>query len=272
LPLLNHLAAQGWVGFNVNYRLSPVATFPDHLVDIKRALAWIRAHAEDYGIDPNFIVVTGGSAGGHLTALMGLTCNDPLYQPEFEQADTSIQVAVPFYGVYDFTDHLNLMPSTFRKRLLEPWVMKAFFADEPEKFEKASPLFQVHRDAPPFLIIHGDRDTLAPVEYAREFAKKLKACSQKPVLYAELAGAQHAFDVFTSPRTIRVLMGVERFVTKLYRNYLAELANQSPNPRKVASLPEGLSVSTKPAPTPEPALVPTSTPSDRKVGHAEPTI
>ena len=76
IPLLRYLAARGWVGFNVNYRLSPGATFPDHLVDVKAALAWIRAHADEYGLDPDFVVVTGGSAGGHLTALMALTAND----------------------------------------------------------------------------------------------------------------------------------------------------------------------------------------------------
>ena len=103
IPLLTHMAAQGWVGFNVNYRLSPAATFPDHLVDCKRAIAWIREHADDYGIDPDFICVTGGSAGGHLTALVGTTVGDPRFQPGFEDADTSVAAAVPFYGIYDFT-------------------------------------------------------------------------------------------------------------------------------------------------------------------------
>ena len=108
LPLLNHMAAQGWVGFNVNYRLSPGVAFPDHLIDLKRGLAWIQEHADEYGIDPDFICVTGGSAGGHLTALMGLTANDPAYQPGFEAADTSVAAAVPFYGIYDFTDRRRL--------------------------------------------------------------------------------------------------------------------------------------------------------------------
>jgi len=76
-PLMLHMAAHGWVCVAPNYRLSPRATFPDHLVDLKRALAWTREHAEEYGGDPNFIVVTGGSAGGHLTALVALTQNDP---------------------------------------------------------------------------------------------------------------------------------------------------------------------------------------------------
>src|SRR5438552_275064 len=103
IPLMQHLAARGWVCVAPNYRLSPRATFPDHLVDLKRAIAWTREHAAEYGADPDFIVVTGGSAGGHLTALVALTQNDPEYQPGFESADTSVQAAVPYYGVYDFT-------------------------------------------------------------------------------------------------------------------------------------------------------------------------
>ena len=113
-PLIGHLAANGWVCFNVNYRLSPAATWPEHLIDLKYALKWIREHADEYGIDPSFVAVTGGSAGGHLTAMMGLTANDPEYQPGFEEADTSLQAAVPVYGVYDFTNRLGTMQERFR--------------------------------------------------------------------------------------------------------------------------------------------------------------
>ena len=145
IPLLTHMAAQGWVGFNVNYRLSPGATFPDHLVDCKRAVAWIREHADDYGIDPDFICVTGGSAGGHLTALVGTTVGDPRFQPGFEGADTSVAAAVPFYGIYDFTPSgaFGADPEIYR-RFLEPMVMKAFVSEEPERYEEASPLHHVH--------------------------------------------------------------------------------------------------------------------------------
>lgn len=217
LPLLGHLAAQGWVGFNVNYRLSPGVAFPDHLIDLKRGLAWIREHAADYGIDPSFICVTGGSAGGHLTSLMALTQNDPRYQPGFEDADTSLAAAVPFYGVYDFTPAgaFGADPEVYR-RFLEPVVLKAFLEDEPEKFREASPVHHVHAEAPPFLIIHGDRDTLAPVEDARRFAKQLRSTSTQPVLYAEMKGAQHAFEIFPSARAAKVIEGVERFLTTLW--------------------------------------------------------
>ena len=216
-PLIGHLAANGWVCFNVNYRLSPSATWPDHLVDLKYALKWIRDHSDEYGIDPRFIAVTGGSAGGHLTAMMALTANDPEYQPGFEEADTSLQAAVPVYGVYDFTNRLGTMLPRFRTRMLEPMIMKAFFDKEPEKFHRASPIDRVHPDAPPFLIVHGDRDTLAPVEDARLFVDRLRATSHAPVMYTELKGAQHAFDIFASPRTARMLDGALRFLTAMRR-------------------------------------------------------
>ena len=226
-PLLSHLAANGWVCFNLNYRLSPGATFPDHLIDLKAGLAWIREHAAEWNIDPSFIAVTGGSAGGHLAALMGLTANDPEYQPGFEEADTSVQAAVPIYGVYDFTSRLGTNRLPFWYRRLERQIMKAFRDEEPDKFRRASPIERIHPDAPPFFIIHGDRDTLAPVEEARDFADALRKISTAPVLYAELEGAQHAFDLFCSPRTAHMLAAVLQFLTAAREKTLATLSSSS---------------------------------------------
>ena len=215
-PLMSHLAANGWVCFNLNYRVSPGATFPDHLVDLKHGLAWIREHADEWGIDPDFIAVTGGSAGGHLAALMALTANDPELQPGFEEADTSVQAAVPIYGVYDFTSRLGENRLPFWYKRLESKIMKAFRDEEPEKFRRASPVEQIHPGAPPFFIIHGDRDTLAPVEEAREFVSELRDMSRAPVVYAELKGGQHAFDLFCSPRTSHMLIAVLKFLNGAY--------------------------------------------------------
>jgi acetyl esterase/lipase len=219
LPLLRHLAAHGWVGFNANYRLSPGATFPDHLVDVKAALAWIRDHAEEYGVDPDFVVVTGGSAGGHLTALMALTANQARFQPGFEQADTSVAAAVPFYGIYDFTNRNDTMGPEFRNWIAQPLVIKAFIDEEPERYAAASPLDQIHPDAPPMLIVHGDKDTLAPVADARAFAAQLAAVSRHQVIYVELKGAQHAFDVFGSPRTRRMVQATENFLFAVHEDH-----------------------------------------------------
>ena len=229
-PLVGHLAANGWVCFNVNYRLSPAATWPDHLEDLKYALSWIRAHADEYGVDTSFVACTGGSAGGHLAAMMALTENDPEYQRGFEDADTSIQAAIPVYGVFDFTNRLGSQLPTMRETLLEPWVMKCFFDEAPDEYHRASPLDRIHEDAPPFLIIHGDRDTLAPVRDARLFSERLREVSRAPVLYAELPGAQHAFDIFASPRTARMLDGTLRFLEAMRGRAHRSVAVSEPRP------------------------------------------
>ena len=85
-PLMNHMAARGWVCVSVDYRLSPTSTFPAHIIDCKQALAWVKENISRYGGNPDFIVATGGSAGGHLCSLLALSANDPQFQPGFEQA------------------------------------------------------------------------------------------------------------------------------------------------------------------------------------------
>jgi acetyl esterase/lipase len=230
LPLLKAMAKLGWVGVNANYRLSPGATWPDHLVDVKRAIAWIREHADELGVDPTFVAITGGSAGGHLATMAALTANDPRYQPGFEDVDTSVQACVPFYAIYDFTNRDGTMPTQLLEWFLQPMIMKAFLADEPERFAAASPVDQVRSDAPPFLVVHGDHDTLAPVADARRFVHDLAEVSTSPVLYLELHGAQHSFDVLSSPRTRRVVRAVHRFLATMWVRHEAGRAPDEPQP------------------------------------------
>jgi acetyl esterase/lipase len=220
IPLMLHLAARGWVCVSADYRLSPRATFPDHLIDVKRAIRWIRERGAEYGADPNFLVVTGGSAGGHLSALAALTANEPEYQPGFELVDTSVRGCVAFYGVYDFTNRHGVYRHGGMLRLLERQVMKAPLQAAREAYEKASPLSRIHPAAPPFFVIHGDRDTLVPVGEARHFVELLRKTSGAPVVYAEVPGAQHAFEIFPSLRSAFVIHGVERFLAYLYGDYL----------------------------------------------------
>jgi acetyl esterase/lipase len=210
LPLMAHLAARGWVCVAPNYPLSPKATWPEHLIALKRALAWTRANIAEHGGDPSFIAVTGGSAGGHLAAMLALTADDPSYQPGFEEADTSVQACVPFYGPYDLANVLNTKSGSQRlDRFLARTVFKT---KDPAVFETATPLLHTSADAPPFFVIHGAHDSLAPVEEARELVNRLRDVSKEPVVYAELPGAQHAFDVFHSIRSAHVIRGVERFL------------------------------------------------------------
>jgi acetyl esterase/lipase len=214
-PLMSHLAELGWVCVSINYRLSPRSTWPDQIVDVKRAIAWVKAHIGDYGGDPRFVAITGGSAGGHLSSLAALTANDEDLQPGFEGADTSVQAAVPFYGVYDFTRtggaiHPMMVP------FLEKLVMKRRLAVSREVFVHASPITHVGADAPPFFVLHGRNDSFIPVEQARSFVARLRDVSAQPVVYAELPIAQHAFDIFGSARAAHAAVAVEQFLAEVY--------------------------------------------------------
>jgi len=217
LPLMLHLAAEGWVCVAINYRLSPRARFPDHLVDCKLALAWIRDHIAEFGGDPDFVVVTGGSAGAHLAMLTALTPNDPRFQEGFEDVDTSVQGCVPFYGPTDLVDlfRVEQRSGTRLRNNMTQWLMGATPEEAPSAWEDASPVTQVRADAPPFFVVHGTNDNLVPVRQARAFVAALRAESREPVCYAEIPGASHAFEVFHSVRTGIVVNGVDRFLAWL---------------------------------------------------------
>jgi acetyl esterase/lipase len=214
-PLMSHLAARGWVCVSLNYRVSPMHTWPEHIVDVKRALAWVKENIANYGGDPDFVAITGGSAGGHLSALAALTPNDPKFQPGFEDADTSVVAAVPLYGRYDwFSTEGEGRPEFVR--LLEKFVVKQKFADHRDVYVDASPIRQLRADAPPFFVLHGTDDSLIPVGEAQEFVEELRGVSKSPVAYAELPNAQHAFDIFGSPRAHQSAEAVARFLSWVY--------------------------------------------------------
>ncbi len=214
-PLMSHLAARGWVCVSIGYRVSPRHTWPDHIVDVKRALAWVKENIADYGGDPNFVAITGGSAGGHLTALAALTPNDPKYQPGFEEADTSVAAAVPVYGRYDWFSTTGEGRREF-VGLLEKLVVKEDFGAHRDIYLDASPIRRLRADAPPFFVLHGHDDSLIPVGEAEEFVDELRAVSKSPVAYAELPNAQHAFDIFSSPRAHQSAEAVARFLSWVY--------------------------------------------------------
>ncbi len=226
-PLMAHLAEQGWVCVTANYRLSPRATWPDHIVDVKRALAWTKATIAEYGGDPGFVAITGGSAGGHLSSLAALTSHVTDFQPGFEETDTSVAAAVPLYGVYDFTDRYG----TGRVDM-EPFLARVVFKsrldhDRP-RWEQASSITHVGPDAPPFFVIHGTNDSLVPVEQARTFVDQLRAQSRQPVAYAEIPGAQHAFETFPSVRAMATVRAIERFLSYVRSERAARPAAPTP--------------------------------------------
>lgn len=183
-PLLLWLASQGWTCISANYQLGRSA-FPQALIDVKRLISWVREHGQEHGADGTTIFLAGSSAGAHLAAMVALTANNPMLQPGFEGHDTSITAGIGMYGYYGPVSRSGELPST--------------------------PLAYDARQAPPFLVLHGSIDTLTPVQGASELVARMRSTSTNPVVYAELPGAQHSFDMFHSIRFEAVVDGIEAF-------------------------------------------------------------
>jgi acetyl esterase/lipase len=218
IPMLKHLAKRGFVCVTANYALSPKARWPRHVLDCKLALAWVKKHIAEYGGDPSLVFVSGGSAGGHLAALVALTANDPAWQPGFEDEDTTVAACIPLYGVYDFVD-----PEKIGNANLTPILERRVFEQgAAEAFATASPISRVSESAPPFLVVHGRNDVLVPVQSARAFVAALRARSTQPVFYAELPLTQHGFDNFWSPRTVHFVHALECFTAGIVATRTAQ--------------------------------------------------
>ncbi len=186
---LYRLAAMGWMCVSASYRISPEAQFPDYPIDLKRVIAWARSEGSEWGVDPGRIFLAGSSAGGHIAATAALTVNEPILQPGFESVDTSVAGAIGLYGYYGGLEYGSLRP---RGPL------------------PSSPRDMIHPGAPPFLLVHGDRDTIVSVGIARSFASRLREAGVETA-YAELPGAQHTFDLLRSVRNESVIDAIADF-------------------------------------------------------------
>jgi acetyl esterase/lipase len=190
--LLHRLSAAGWVCVSANYRLRPAADFTDHVVDVKKVLAWVRHQGGAFGADPRTVVVAGSSAGAHLAALAALTPNEAALQPGFEDVDTTVAAAVCLYGYFG-----------------------RYYGHTGNERPPSSPLDYDVASAPPFFVAHGDHDTYVPVQGARALVAHLRRGSRQPVVYAELPGAQHGFGLLRSVRFEAVVDGVEAFLSRV---------------------------------------------------------
>jgi acetyl esterase/lipase len=200
-PLLHHMAVRGWVCFDVTYRLAPANRGPDWIVDVLRAIAWVREHAAEYGGDPHRIAITGGSAGGHLSALAALAHDDPTFKPGFEDLDCSVAAAVPLYGRYDFLDRNHRLKHNHAAVIDDYMAVKVMPGPPaacPALWHAVSPVDRVRTDSPPMFIVHGTADTMLPWQDAADFATKLQATSKAKVQFVTLAGIQHGWDMAAS--------------------------------------------------------------------------
>lgn len=209
--LFYRLASLGWVILDIRYPLSPAATFPEHLIGVKRAIAWARADGGTRGVDPRRIVISGGSSGAHLAALAALTWDRRDLQPGFEDADTSVMACLPFYGIYDL---LVRNPTRYDWPFISRYVIKADQDQRPDLYRLGSPIDQVRPDAPPFFVIHGEFDSIVLPEESRHFVAALEAVGSD-VSYHEVHGAQHGFDAVASIRSRAVANLCVEWLTRI---------------------------------------------------------
>lgn len=232
-PFFSHLAAQGHLIMDVAYRLAPETDIMGMVHDAKRAVAWLKAHARTYGIDPARVVIGGGSAGGHLALMTAYTSDDPQFTPpDVEGADLSVCAVVSLYGptslegLYYHTNQQRI-PRSEHARAPKPraakmsrWILQSAGAayhrlgldrdfekvgtlapllgghpDQcPERYAYLSPLTHVHAGCPPTLLIHGEHDIMSPVATTRLLYTRL-VHEHVPAVLHLLPQTDHGFDL-----------------------------------------------------------------------------
>jgi acetyl esterase/lipase len=219
LPMLEGLK-RGYAVVSSNYRMSGEAKFPALVQDAKAAVRWVRANAYQYSFDPQRIAAWGGSAGGYLSTMLGTSAEivglEDLSLGNPNQP-CNVQAVVAWYGPTNFLkmdEHLAasglLPPMGFRhnepnspESLLLGWTI----TEIPEKVMVASPETYIRPGAPPFLLQHGTKDPVVPVQQSIEFAEKLReALGESRVILELIEGAEHADMRFETPENVaRVL-------------------------------------------------------------------
>jgi len=156
-------ASHGFFTISVNYRLSHQACFPAQLEDVKAAVRWVRAQASHYHLDAEHIGVWGNSAGGHLAALLGFTADLPNLEGKSGSPGYSsrVQAVVDLWGAMELSAMWTHTPETIQGITQ---LVGTSPHTHPDLLRRASPMTYLHKDAPPFLIVHGEQDKLVPVE------------------------------------------------------------------------------------------------------------
>ena len=183
-------AEKGYVTATVTYRLMDEASFPAAVQDVKCAVRWLRANAAKYKVDPESIVVSGNSAGGHLSMMIGYS-DDPSLEGSGGNNNVSSRVCavVNFYGPTDLTTDFAK-----KQELVKEFIGGKTFDEAPDAYKLASPLFHLTRDDPPTLIFHGTIDSTVPVAQADKLAAKLKELGIDYV-YERYDGWPHTMDL-----------------------------------------------------------------------------
>jgi acetyl esterase/lipase len=184
--MYNHLTEKGFTVFLVRHGSAPKYKVPDAVEDVRRAVRFIHKTAADYGVDPERLGVTGTSAGGHLSMMLGTASDpgDPKAEDEVLRQSDRVACVVAYFGPTD----------------LRPWVkegtkMSTDFPAlqfEEKKAPDCSPLLQVSKDDAPTLLLHGDKDTLVPLDHSEKIFEAFKK-EGVPSDLTVFKGANHGF-------------------------------------------------------------------------------
>ncbi len=245
MPYLGQLT-RGYVVASIEYRFSQKAVFPAQIQDCQAAIRWLRAHARKYHIDPKRIGVGGASAGGHLAALVGTSGGKKAFPPIGDSKEESdrVQAVCDIFGPADFWTVIKQADADKNVKNIFEWnkgdpyslLIGAKLGEDKDKCDAVSPVHYVSKDCPPFLILHGDRDTLVPYAQSVELADLLHKAGV-PVTLQRLPGAGHGGPAFGLP-------AVQKLTTAFFDKHLKGVDV------KIEPLPED-AVTIKPAPAPK---------------------
>jgi acetyl esterase/lipase len=220
-PMLHEFVRRGWIAVVPNYRLAPRHPWPAQIHDVTRALGWVKKNVATYGGDPERVVISGGSAGGQLAALVALSASDPTWRPDdmADVSDWSVRGVIAFYGVLEMIGDETHWRGLGRglRILLERRIVQAPYEGNESTYHAMSPLDRIGADAPPFFVVQGRNDTLVDVQVARDFVAKFRDVALAPIYYVELPFTQHAFDITASPRTSATTRAALAFAESVLR-------------------------------------------------------
>lgn len=208
-PLFNALREAGFLVFSVNYRLAPAFQFPAMIEDVKCAIRYLRAHAADYNLDPGRIGVWGSSAGGHLAALLATADTAAGFDSgQYLDQSSRVQAGISLFGPTDLT---VIFPGGY-----EPLASLVFGRFDPFL---ASPVAYVSSDDPPFLMIHGEADTLVPISQSEILLERLQAAGV-PAALIRVANAQHGFTPLPGTNISPRLGEIHQAIVEFFRTAL----------------------------------------------------
>jgi acetyl esterase/lipase len=231
-PLVPYLTLKQYVVVCINHRLAPEATIVEQLIDVKRAIRWVKENIQKFGGDELRVAIAGSGSGAHLATMASMTINDPQYQPQFEQTDTSVMACCSLSGYYDVTrnwgykfshkfDHklIQNQDSDIARQFSPTWRLKEAEANktriaataEDKLGPKVPPMLIIQY----YLLISGKNDCLAPIKHVREFKKEFAITCVRPeskLYMIELPAANHFFADWSSPRAHMIGYAIEPFL------------------------------------------------------------